>query len=244
MGKGVNMINVAIVEDDDSASQALYNHLKKYEKENGEEFTIIQFPDAVSFLNNFHKNFDIVFMDIELPKMNGMNAARKMRELDDKTIMIFVTNFAQFAVKGYEVDALDFIVKPIIYSSFALKLKKAIIRAKNIADNVITIMRANGATRVAVNEISYVEIIDHYLYFHLNSETIVVRGSLSETEKKLGPYYFMRCNNCFLVNPQYIKFVDKYVVTMVNGDKLQISQPRKKKFMEQLAKYLGGSDNI
>ena len=116
----VGMRNVAVIEDEKSASDALGQHLKRYGAETGEEFKIYVFPDAETFLQNYKADYDVVFMDIELPGMNGMTAARELRKLDGKVVLVFVTNMSQFAVGGYEVGAFDFILKPVNYSSFFL----------------------------------------------------------------------------------------------------------------------------
>lgn len=133
------MVNVAIVEDEDAAAAILSNCLDKYAsaKREGVEFSVCRYHDAVSFLENYRSRFDIVFMDIQLPDLDGMEAAKKLRRLDSSVTLIFVTNMANFAVRGYEVDALDFIVKPVEYFSFALKLDRALERLKSTAEQEI-----------------------------------------------------------------------------------------------------------
>lgn len=123
-------MNVAIVEDDDGYARTLKEYLGRYSEERGVRFEVTRYSEAVSFLENYRPRFAIVLMDIELPMMNGMDAARKMREKDDRTCLIFVTNMAQFACDGYGVDALDFIVKPVSYADFSMKLDRAVRRAR------------------------------------------------------------------------------------------------------------------
>ncbi len=124
---------VCVVEDNREHSDRLVAFLGKYSRERGKEFNVSVYGDALSFLGEFCGNFDLIFMDIELPYRNGMDVVKQIREKDKKVIVVFVTNMAQYAVKGYEVDAFDFIVKPIHYSAFAIKLDRALERLGNDA---------------------------------------------------------------------------------------------------------------
>ena len=120
------MISVAIIEDDGNEAKKLREELVRYGEEHGEYFDIKEYRDAESYLNFYKPRFDIVFMDIELNGMNGMEAARRLRGLDSEVILIFVTNMRQFACEGYAVEALDFIVKPILYSRFCAVMARAV----------------------------------------------------------------------------------------------------------------------
>ena len=142
------MLDVAIVEDDDIYAETLSEYLDKYSREKGEKFGVTRYSEAVSFLENYRPHFAIVLMDIELPMMNGMEAARKMREKDGNACLIFVTNMAQFACDGYGVDALDFIVKPVSYADFAMKLDRAVKRARKNMGEELYISVAGGGYRV------------------------------------------------------------------------------------------------
>ena len=112
------MRNIAIVDDDENIRQQLQSYLKKYTENFGEDFVVSEFSIPEAFLTNYKSNYDVVFMDIDMPGMNGLQAAKRLRELDEKVVLIFVTNLAQYAIKGYEVAATDFVVKPVEYSKF------------------------------------------------------------------------------------------------------------------------------
>lgn len=233
------MIRVAIVEDSRQAASTLTEFLDLFSEKTGVSFSVSLFGDAISFLTGYKAVYDIVFMDIELPRLDGMTAAEKLRRMDKKILLLFVTNMAQFAVKGYEVDAFDYIVKPVGYNNFELKMKKAVALIRSASD-VIVINRSSGVVRLLAREVKYVESSGHKIVYH--TDTGEVQGgneSLSELEERLGPIGFLRCNNCYLVNFRHILSAQGYVVTVSDGEQLQISRPRKKSFMTGLADRIG-----
>lgn len=120
-----NMIQIAIAEDSIEEQQRLLTNLKRYVDENKMMFQFSVYDNALTFLEE-RKAFDIVFMDIIMPHITGMEAAMRLRQYDERVVLIFVTTTAQFAAKGYEVDALDYILKPVSYERLTMKLRKAI----------------------------------------------------------------------------------------------------------------------
>lgn len=234
------MYNVAIVEDDPAARENLLNMLEAYQKKRNVKINSRCFENAVLLLEGYKPIYDIIFMDIELPLMDGMTAARKLRATDTETVLIFVTNMAQYAIKGYEVDALDFVVKPVLFPIFLVKMDKACRVAETTKGDSVLITHDRMTERVNVSRISYIEVADHDLLFHIGKDVLRMHGTLAEIEGKLGASHFLRCNSCYLVNPRYVRGVKGYTVT-VDTDELIISHPRKKAFMQGLADYYGGS---
>lgn len=233
------MIYIAVVEDDDVDAQTLINCLNTYSEKTGEAFRITRYKLASDFLQDKKLNADLVFMDILMPGITGMEAAAYFRKFDSHTKLIFVTNMASYAIKGYEVNAIDFIVKPVKYEDFALKMRKVVglIRLDN--DEYITVSNAGGIMRIPVSGLYYVEINGHTLYFCTDSGKLVAHGTLSKVADTLRKFSFLRCNSCYLVNPKRISSVDGYELIMSNGDVLQISHPKKKEFMKQFTEWLG-----
>lgn len=236
------MINIAVVEDEKAASDALVAYIGRYEKESGESFRIVTYPDAKTLLAEMEESrsgklYDIVFMDILLPYMNGMDASHALRAIDKTFVLIFVTNMSNFAVKGYEVGALDFVVKPVVYGSFAMKMDKAVAAVKGRGTDVM-IRTAGGLKVIPASDVRYVEVNNHHLVYHTADGELRVRKSMAAAEEELKGCNFAKCNVCYLINLDYVTEVDSETVT-VGGDKLKISRAKKKEFMSWLTKKLG-----
>lgn len=238
------MINIAIAEDSPEDKEKLVCYLTQYETENNIAFCISHYRDALDFLDSFRANQDLIFLDIEMPFMDGMSLAKRIRERDREVTIIFVTNMKQFAVGGYEVGAFDFIVKPIGYYDFSLKLRRALSGIQMRQELDLSIVSNSGISRISSKDVFYIEVRRHYLEIHTDTEVYRTLGVLSAMEEKLKPLGFMRCNQCYLVNPRYIVNVVGSEISMLNGDILQISRPRKKAFMEELTSWLGEGRNL
>lgn len=230
--------NIAIVEDQKTEVDKMKAYFARYGKQYGLEFSLAHFDNAEAFLTRYRPVYDIVFMDIMLPGMNGMDAAIKWRELDQSATLIFVTNMAQFAVKGYEVDAFDFIVKPVTYPHFSMKLQRALQKLENQQDSQVTLTLPNRMLRIPVSQIKYVEVAGHNLTYHTTLGTFDVYGSLKNAESDLNTNIFVRCNSCYLVNLNFVQGVDGYDLT-VGDETIQISRAKRKDFILQLNNYLG-----
>lgn len=232
------MLNIAIVEDEAEAANTLSEFLGRYAEESGAKFTVKHFLNAITFLEGYKPLYDVVFMDILLPAMDGMNASVRLRELDKKVTLVFVTNMVQFAVKGYEVEATDFIVKPVVYDSLVMKMDR-IMRAcsKNFGKEIY--IPYDGSRKVvSVNSISHIEVMDHYLYYYTDEGAVRARGSLNELEKQLADDDFVRCSVSCLMNLRYVKEIQGDTV-LINGQTVRISRAKKKEFLRALANYLG-----
>lgn len=232
------MLNIAIIEDEDTAAEELTRFIKQYGRETNQLFHITRFPYATSLLKNYKPIYDIIFMDILLPNMNGMEASVRLRELDQNVVLVFVTNMANFAVKGYEVDALDFIIKPVGYDSFAMKMSKAVTAAARRKSYDIAIPLDGAMKIISAYRVYYIEADKHYLIYYTEEGNFRARGTLSTLENNLIPEKFFRCNSCYLVNMKFITEVEGNTVVVGPG-KLKISRARKKDFMNALTNYFG-----
>lgn len=232
------MLSVAIIEDDDVAAQRLRESLERYAQESGEPVTVTAFPEATRFLEGYRPTHDIVFMDIEMPTMDGMTAAARLREMDKQVVLIFVTNMAQYAAKGYEVDAMDYILKPFGYTDFERKFERAV-RACRRGSASIIVTEQGGTHRVLLREIEYIEVRGHSLLLHTESGIVRGTGTLQATEAKLGGEGFLRCSKAFLVNQLHVRAVKGSTLEMSSGDLLSIGRSFRKPFMSGLAALIG-----
>ena len=236
------MRNIAIVEDNDNAAKIISGHIEKYMEENQIELNIVRFNNADLFLADYQQIYSVILMDIQMPGTDGMSAAYKLREIDKTVSIIFITTMVQFAQKGYEVNAISFMVKPVNYYDFSLKFKKALDISVMNENRNITLNTKNGICRISTDKIIYVEIIKHRLFYHLVDEVIEMTGVLSEVEETLKDFGFLRCNQCYLVNPKFIVSV-KAKEVFVGNTSLQISRPRYNQFMKDLTNWYAGRIN-
>lgn len=233
------MLRFAIAEDDYDDYNNLASAIKYVEKKLGVSTIVDHFDTGVKLLASFECNYDIIFLDIEMPGLNGMETARKIREKDKNVIVIFITNLIQMAVDGYEVEAFDFIVKPINHDTFLMKLERAISRINTSSSESIMVKCKGEIFSIRIDSIKYIESDDHYLIYHTLDGTYREYATLKDVEKRINNKAFARCNQCFLVNLKYVsKFVQNDV--FIGDTPLNMSRPQKKAFIEKYFKYIGG----
>lgn len=231
-------MRIAIVEDDAGYVQELKGYLTRLEKEIGRDIEVFSYPSGLSFLRDFKGQFDILLLDISMPYLDGMETARRVRETDREVLILFITNLAQYAIKGYEVDALDYIVKPVNYFAFSQRLMRAISRISDRETAYLAINQKTGVRKLDIRGIYYVESLNHNLTFHTRDGDFTVFGSLKDMEQRLAEHHFVRCNKGYLVSLRHVDRIEDGCA-VVQGTPLQISRNRRNSFLEELANYFG-----
>lgn len=233
------MFNIAIVEDEEAVVDTLKEYIAQFMRENDLDYTVSSFGSVESFLFTGANSFDIILMDIQLPKMDGMTAVRKLRETNETVVVVFVTSLAQYALKGYEVGALDFMVKPLSYYSFAMKFRRAVNAAMRNQDNTIVVRSKTQLNVVCIHNIYFIEITSHTVIYHTKNGVYTATGTMKKLTEQLAGYHFSLCNQSFLVNLRYVTGVEGQTV-IVAGEKICMSRSRRKEFMHDLNEYLAG----
>ena len=235
---------IVVVEDEPECSKMLEGYIERYCAEEKFSAEIRRFPSADRFLAEYAGDADIIFMDICMEGTDGMTAAHRLREVDPDVILIFVTTMAKFAVEGYDVNAFNYIVKPINYYEFRLKVDKAFRSLEGESRKIGLLM--NGAQHwLNYKDIVYVEVTNHYLNYHVSGgKKLTVYGSLKQLEATLSPDVFARCNACYIVNMAYVSGVKGFELELTTGDKLQISQSKRKPFMQALTRFFGEGGSL
>lgn len=232
------MIRIAIVEDEINYQKQLIEYLRRFEKDQREKIYIETFTDGDQFVENYQAQFDIILMDIQMPLLDGMGAAEEIRKVDSEVVIIFITNMPQYAIKGYAVDALDYILKPISYFQFSERLKRAVERMKKRETQHIAVKVKEGVIRLDLSDIFYIESQGHDLIFMTKKGEYIATGTMKELEKELSDFHFFRGHRGFLINFKHVDGVNENGA-IVGGKEVPISRSKKKPFMKALASYWG-----
>ncbi|MCR5491701.1 MAG: LytTR family DNA-binding domain-containing protein [Bacilli bacterium] len=232
------MFHVACVEDSPEEFASLSQEILQFGKEASIDFKITHFSNAERFLESFSCQYEIIFLDIALPEMSGMELAAAIRKSDNNVPIIFVTSLAQFALNGYSVGAFDFVVKPLAHGDFAFKMKRLMNHMATTHVAKIVISSSSRRIALASNEIYYVEIIGHTIIYHTSKGNFETYDTMRNVEAQLTGYNFAKCNACYLVNLAFVETVQGYDLT-VHDEIITISHPRKKEFMAALNDFYG-----
>ncbi len=230
-------IRIAVVEDEEEQTRLVRDYLAAYRARTGTAMTVRCFPDGEDILEDYQPVWDILLMDIQLPFLDGMSAAREIRKWDKRVLILFLTNMAGYAIEGYEVEAFDYILKPVSYEIFARKLSRAVERVAGRKEVCLALSLPGGMVRLPLGRILYIEARSHQMIYRTLEGEYSVRGRMEDLERELSPKGFFRSNRGYLVNLSYVTAV-RDECCVVGGEKLPISRQRKAAFMKELTRIL------
>ena len=212
------MIRVLIAEDDPQCFQQMEQFIQDYSGETGRAFQITHYDNGEDLVERYQPEFDLLLLDVDI---------------------VFVTNLAQYAIQGYSVNALDYILKPLNYFSFSQRLTRCLRYVKKREDAYLTVAVKGGALKLEIRDIYYLERLGHQLMLHTRDGIHASSATLQQMEETLADKGFIRCNKGYLVNLAHVSGV-RDGCAVVQGDKLLISRGRRGPFLSALADYVGG----
>lgn len=235
-------MRIAIIDDEQDQRDTLRAYLAQFSEESSSKFDVDEYPSGDALLADYHLIYDIILFDVDMPGTNGIDTAREIRKLDDSVTILFITNMAQYAINAFEVEAADYIIKPIKYYDFAMKFRRAMKRAVRRSSREFTLDTVDGTRRVRVPDIVYVEALDHYLTYRVKTgpaqlSGIEVRGTIGEHYALLKPYGFCQVHKSFLVSLPHVEVI-RTAEVMVNGVAVPIGRRYKKDLMEQYLQFM------
>ena len=233
------LIRLAVVDDEPLQSERIRSMLDRYSRDSNLDISVRCFSDGDEFLDSVAQGvYDILLLDIQMKRIDGLTAANRARAVDSRVVIIFITNIVQYAVQGYSVKALDFLVKPVDYSTLAAKMDAAIDQVNRQGEVVACIRTTSGVQVLDLNEIVCVELLSRKLIIHTPAESHFCNETLHGIEEKLADPRFFRCHAAFLVNLQHVRQVGKSTA-LVGSLEVPISRYRYKAFLDSLTRYLG-----
>lgn len=234
-------VRIAVVENELNVAQNDIVLLERYAKENSVSLETAIFQNGYEFLDT-EEEFDAVLMDIDMPGLNGMEVAEKLREKNKTIDIIFTTNLPQFAVDGYKVQALDFVIKPVTFPNLSFAMEKVVEKKRNIVNGSFFLRIGGFARRIHNEEVLYIEMVNHYIVLHeTDMEPLRIRGSLKMIEDLLNPEIFVKINSGIIINISKVSSFENGLILMEDGSNLPLSRSHKKEFAVRLAEFYGNS---
>lgn len=242
---------IAVVDDERDVLEKITELLHKYADSCCEDliFEVDTYSTGDEFLGSDSKSYDVIFLDINMPGTNGLRVAKWIRDSNKTAIIFFCTHYAQYAVKGYEVDALGYILKPIEEQSFNRNLERMMKLLKASQHRQIHIKTVGGGEVIGVSDIIYIEVRIHNLFYYVIDESNSVaefktRGSMQEMTDSLGELGFARCGNSFLVNLRHVRALKGGEVSLDGGINLTVSRKFLRGFTDSFMKYLNKNGTL
>lgn len=234
------MIRIAIVEDNPDEQNALCAVLEQIRTANGDVYEIRCFPNGFSFVDTFKPDFDLIFLDIAMPGIDGMNTAKQIRAIDPDVVIVFITSLAQYAMQGYEVEAMDYVLKPADPERISRLMKKAKDKIEKRGSNAEIVVKTPslGFRKILSRDLVYVRSDEHMLIYVLMQETIETWGSLKAISVNLPEHRFYRLGRSHLINLSFVKALQKDVLIMKNGDEIPFPKSGRSKFLKAMDDFL------
>lgn len=233
------MYRIAVVDDEALVRDNLRAGTEEAMSQAGLQGEVQAFASAEEFLRHMDQPFHLVLLDIQMDGgMDGMTCAEKIRQQDQEVIIIFITSMVQYAVQGYRVNALDYIVKPVTDAQLQASLQRAFSRLAAAQPKAVTFHTGGGMHTVHVADILYVEAVNHRAVVHTRQEEIACSMTLSAVASLLEEYHFFRCHAAFLVN---LSLVERVTATdaVIAEHLIPVSKHRRRELMQAITAWWG-----
>lgn len=234
------MFKIAICDDEETLTEHLQALLMQYARQTGKTFSCFAFHDGTALLQNYQPDFDLIFMDIKMEKMNGLETAQEIRKTDSTVGLFFLTSLSQYVWKGYEYGAVNYLLKPMTYGRLKMELDRFFLRYQGREEGYLSFSNDNGKYKVLYKNLRYAETSKRNVLLHFDDQEQVIYKSMKEVASLLETQrQFARCHASYVVNLSFVKSVQDLEAVLTTGERVPISQPKRKEFMAKLADFWG-----
>lgn len=226
------MISVAICEDESYFLDSISELLNQYLRDKKTEASVMKFSSGEEFMIS-GQDSDIILMDIRLPGQDGMNIMEQLRNNKKNGQVIFISAYQDYVFQAFDVNAINYLLKPIVPIKFFAAIDKAMERIRQNCDNVLLISNGSSFSKIQTKNIYYCEVFNHQVFIHTTTETYRYSGILDSLEEELDDDFF-RCHRSYIINMRYVVSKAPDAAYMAGGDKVLISRRKQKEFRQRL----------
>lgn len=234
------MYRIGVAEDEAPMREQLREYLMRYAAKRQLVCKADFYESADALLEAFEGQYDLLFLDVQMAGTDGMEAARRIRTKDELVIIVFITGFVQYAVEGYSVNAMSFMVKPLRYEAFADSLGQALQRVERMRPTLIRVKTDRGMAQLMVDDILYVETVARRLLIHTPRGEYSCWETMQDMEAMLPRERFFRTHKAYLVNLSQVENVNADGMIRLKQGMVLLSRRKRREFMEALLHYASG----
>ena len=234
----MDMINFAICDDEPFMVQEISNHLLQYMSEKKiASYHVYSFSSG-HFLLESDCDFDVIFLDIQMEQPNGMETAKILRQRENNSLLIFVTVLKEYVFDAFEVEAYDYLVKPLDSNHFKRTMDRAIKALEQRAAKSIIVQRGTSYELILFAQIVYCEVQGRKIYIHQNDGKVIdYYDKLEDLEQRMDKRFF-RCHRSYLVNLEYVRGCNTGRVLLSQGSEIPVSRLRERDLTQALLRYM------
>lgn len=232
------MLLIAVCDDIPIECADIAKQIETILKQSNTDFMIKKFFGGLELIQN-RESFDIIFLDIKMPNINGMELAKKIRKQGRQSLIIFITSASEYVFDAFDVEAFQYLLKPIQTDKLKNVLEKATKKMQIDANIDFLMISANRQIqKVFLKDILYIESIGRIAKIHCNNGTLETYEQIGILEDKLSDKFFFRCHKCFLVNLNFVDAFNKTEVRLENGEKIMLAKRRYEDFQKAILSYM------
>ncbi|MGN1406108.1 MAG: LytR/AlgR family response regulator transcription factor [Erysipelotrichaceae bacterium] len=235
------MLKIAVCDDDIKITETIESYIARLCAKLSFQYELYRFDDGQKLVENYPKNLDICFLDVQMEKLDGISAAREIRKEDEKVILVFMSNYAKYALDGFSVHAYQYLLKPVEYVSFEQEMENVFIRCEKSHFNHLFIKNDDGLFDIDERDILYIETyVSKNSLIHTRKGNIVAYASLKELQERLNnDRLFKRCHNSYIISLSFISSIQKEYIVLNNNENIPLSRHRRKEMLDAYMIYMG-----
>ena len=231
------MIRIAICDDEKHMSDHIRSFVSDFFRKKNQESIIHMFSSGEELLS-YNGQIDILFLDIQMKDMDGMETARKLRADQFRGFLVFITVLKEMVFQSFEVQAYDYLVKPVDEKQFEKTMERLYASMQNASEDSLLVQKGYERRIIAMDEIIFCEIIDRKIYLNLTSgEVVDYYERIEKLETKLDNRFY-RCHRSYLINLKYLKSYKNGTAYMDNGKEIPVSRLRSREFSGVVLQYM------